>query len=276
MIVVMGNHTYMRSPMPHHMRATCSLCCRPIQVHADGTLYRHGWKETGRKVGEIGLGFQWGECPATNDRPLEQTDEDGLKHVERIRQAIITWEGTAEAHRVGLDSYSHDVEREIAWEGHASIIESESWKMWAASGLEVVRVREETKGLRGYRQRKIEITTYRVVRGYEAQGSRYGARTVSYEALRAGAESVARHNVKQLQEAERMLLAAIEHHRVTEPVRKSESNEPVVHARGRAGRPVCGTRGYSSRTTDDEQAVSCTRCKAIASRCIGRSLVGTR
>lgn len=256
--MVMGNATYMREPMPHHMRATCSLCCRPIQVHADGTLYRHGWKESGRKVGEVGLGFQWGECPATNDRPLEQTDEDGLKHVDRIRKAIVDWEAIVETHRVGKDSYEKDVERDVD-----RTIEPESWRLWAASGLEIARTRTEWKGSRGFRQREVEIRTYRVVRGYEAQGTRYGAKTVSYEALRENAESVARFNVQQLQEAERRLLAAIEHHRATEPVRKSESNERVMHARGRAGRPLCGSRGYSSISTDDVNAVTCTRCKKV-------------
>lgn len=259
----MGNHTYMREPMPHHMRATCSLCCRSIQVHADGTLYRHGWKETGRKVGEVGLGFQWGECPATGDRPLEQTDEDGLKHVERIRQAIVTWEANAEAHRIGRDSYDCDVERTVNRDSQVVVLESESWGLWAASGLEVVRTHTETRGMRGYHRREVEIVTYRVVRGYEAQGRKYGARTTSYESLRAGAESVARFNVKKLQEAERMLLEAIKHHSANEPVRKAESNERVVHARGRGGRPLCGSRGYSSISTDDVNAVTCTRCKKV-------------
>jgi hypothetical protein len=252
----MGHHTYMREAMPAGMRATCPLCCRPIQVLTGGIMVRHGWNERGRKVGETGLGFQWGECPATHSRPLEQTDEDGLVHLETIRKAISEWEVKLAVEVAGRDHYDHKVTAEI---GYRNL----TWDAWKQTGLEVVSTSEETVRNSYGREKKVMVAVYRVTRGFTS--SEYSS-IKSYEQLRVQQQMFCEFNIKSLRDAEDMLVKAIAHHAATEPVRKVETHERTVHLSGfrkagRTGRPACGSRGRSCITTEDSDKVTCSRCK---------------
>ena len=54
--------------------ATCPCCLKFHEVITSGRMVRHGWKETGRRVGEYGMGFQWGNCHGWSLRPLQETE----------------------------------------------------------------------------------------------------------------------------------------------------------------------------------------------------------
>lgn len=256
---------YNRDAMPHGMRATCPLCLREIKVYKDGTITRHGWKETGRQVGQIGLGFQWGECPGTRSRPLEQTDADAIKHLVQLREAAEKWEAIRDGHRTGHDYYDRAVKIRLdrGRQGFDYVFEA-----WAKSGLEVISD-EEIKRPSTYNPHRLETyrqVTYRVPRGYapEPKRSAYSTSYVkSYEELRQGHEAGAAQKAEAIREAEEALKAAIVHHRTHEPERKVEERKgPAVHMqRRRPGQAMCGSRAHYVRTTDKPEEVTCSRCR---------------
>lgn len=243
--------TYMRNALPKAVRATCPLCCRAIKVAADGRMVRHGWKETGRKVGQQGLGFQWGECPATGSRPLEQTDADAIEHLEQLKAAAEDWERKAEEHKAGRDYYDRKVEVQVGAQWRDIVADA-----FKESGLEVIKVETERKSKHGSYVREYEVTTYRIPRGTEK-----GA-YVSYEKTRKVAQSYAESCARQLRGAQADLERAIEYHRTHEPSRKAEPNRgPAVHARGYRFGTLCASRGMSPRVSDKPEEVTCARCK---------------
>lgn len=247
--------TYMREPMPGGMRATCPLCIRAIKVTKSGWMARHGWKESGRKVGSVGLGFQWGECPGTGSRPLEETDADALDHLVKLRFAAKLWDIRAAEEARGRDYYDRKVEDEVGrrW----GDLEVDAFKQ---AGLEVVKTEVVRKSKYGGYPREYETTTYRVPRGFK---DRTGY--VSYEKIRSIREADAKSNAEQLRLAESNLERAIDYHRNNEPDRKVEATRgSVVHAKGFRG-SLCGTRARHVRTGDGPGEVTCTRCLRMLS-----------
>ncbi|MAK37991.1 MAG: hypothetical protein CMC15_17660 [Flavobacteriaceae bacterium] len=70
---------YNRTVAPRSEVVTCPCCLKTFKAKRDGTVTRHGWKTTGRRNGEYGYGYQFGECAGWDQRPLEETDEDARK-----------------------------------------------------------------------------------------------------------------------------------------------------------------------------------------------------
>jgi len=80
--------SYDREKVTPDKRATCPCCLRAMRVAKNGTMVRHGWEETGRRVGEWGRGFQWGNCHGWHKRPIEQTDKDGRYFRKLLREQV--------------------------------------------------------------------------------------------------------------------------------------------------------------------------------------------
>ncbi len=97
---------YSRTPIANNGLATCPCCLRAIRTTKPGRIVRHGWNETGRKVGEFGRGFQWGACFGGTCRPIEETDKDALKFADRMREAAVQARASADNHAAGeVSSY---------------------------------------------------------------------------------------------------------------------------------------------------------------------------
>ena len=97
---------YERDPLEKPARGTCPACLREVAVTADGAVVRHGWKESGRRRGVYGQGIQWGRCMGTGLRPLEETDADLVKSIQRIEVAIRDARRDADWHESeGADEY---------------------------------------------------------------------------------------------------------------------------------------------------------------------------
>jgi hypothetical protein len=265
----------MRDPMPGGMRATCSLCIRPIEVHTTGRLVRHGWKEEGRKAGEYGLGRQYGECPATAHLPLEQTDQDGLKFVQVLTEARAAWLTSADRHKAGLKSYERQVTgTPEEWEEAKtnSYYYTQTQHAYLKSGLEISNTRTTTKKDRYYgKEVTTETRTFVIPRGFKGvkEYEHHDHYTIpSYEALRAACEHEHRMQAKALGEAIDQLKAAIAHHAATEPVREVEVKVGTLHLAckpyrswGKVFRTSCGSASHFAVTTEDRTKVNCTRCK---------------
>ena len=80
---------YSRDKIEKTHKATCPCCLESFPVKKNGTVVRHGWKETGRRKGQYGMGFQWGECWGTSAIPLEQSDVDGLRIARDLEAQLI-------------------------------------------------------------------------------------------------------------------------------------------------------------------------------------------
>ena len=80
---------YSRDKIEKTHKATCPCCLESFCVKKNGTVVRHGWKETGRRKGQYGMGFQWGECWGTSAIPLEQSDVDGLRIARDLEAQLI-------------------------------------------------------------------------------------------------------------------------------------------------------------------------------------------
>lgn len=99
--------TYSRLSAPKGTKVTCPCCLKKHNAKTDGTLTRHGWKETGRTVGSYGNGYQWGECAGWDRRPLEQTDADALAITDMIEADIPKMEADLERHETTRQTYTH-------------------------------------------------------------------------------------------------------------------------------------------------------------------------
>lgn len=102
--------TYSRLAAPKGTKVTCPCCLKKHNAKTDGTLTRHGWKETGRTVGSYGNGYQWGECAGWDRRPLEQTDADALAIIDIIEADIPKMEADLEQHATTEQAYTHRLE----------------------------------------------------------------------------------------------------------------------------------------------------------------------
>lgn len=101
--------TYNRTPIPANLadKVQCPCCLRFHRAKKNGRLVRHGWKETGRRAGEYGQGFQWGNCHGWSKRPLEQTDADALIIIDRLQESIDRATAEIKEHERGRDSYTY-------------------------------------------------------------------------------------------------------------------------------------------------------------------------
>ena len=106
-------YTYKRTKAQRGTKVQCPTCLKTHCAKSDGSLVRHGWKETGRIMGEYGNGYQWGECFGWSMPPLEETDEHALATLKKIQAEID--KATAE-----LDEHTEDK----GWDSYTFIIES--------------------------------------------------------------------------------------------------------------------------------------------------------
>jgi len=203
--------TYERAPLKKGQRGTCPMCVRLIQVNAHGRIVRHGWKEKGRQVGQYGLGMQWGACLGWYERPLEETDADGLKHLATIRDAQRASEDLAARHRKGEAYY----DREVLAASRSEIPGGDVFGHYALTELEVVDsgTRDVKNNLNPWDSRLVPraYRIYRIPRGYKPAQHQYNVK--SYEVLRANEERHHTLQAKALEEAAGFLEDAIERER---------------------------------------------------------------
>lgn len=238
--------TYKRDPVPAARMGQCPCCLKSHRSSAKGTLTRHGWKETGRQVGQHGMGFQWGACIGSGMRPLEETDRDALEVLVRLRAHKLEVAAQVARHAAGAESYTYTIElaadrlppgyagerKAESPEALASLTERTASLVKALGKLgyatKVSETRAERRSFRttSVPARKVAVEvargaeetalTYKAIDGKKAQSYHADstAFTVkSYESLRAADH---RHYVELLESLERQdqaIVAAIKHHR---------------------------------------------------------------
>jgi len=284
----MAEHTYMREQVPANRTGQCSCCLKRHRSTKRGTLTRHGWQESGRRVGQWGCGFQWGACRGGSMRPLEQTDADALVILEELGKRIVGVATALKHHREdGLDGYT------FRWvEDVHSFRKADHLDALLAMGLDVTveDSRSKRKGHRVYYQ-AVRVFTFRVTMGADAVkvtgadlgvngcGRSFERVTVpSYDDLRAS-------YTRELEQAKLMLEAqresikeAVKQHRDNPTNGASDTKKRgkvihwmrvITHRNFNPGsqhvttrkRLACGSRGMSPRSSEDTSEVTCSRCK---------------
>jgi len=157
--------TYTRKALDPTRRGTCACCLKTFNVRKDGSLVRHGWKETGRRAGSYGNGWQWGECWGWGTRPLEETDLSGLIIIARMDETLVRLEEELVAHEKGADVYAWTHTLQLSrnrWERiRQEIIE----EFLSAQGVSTERI-QRTFGKYGRLQSCIDFNTD-IPRGFE-------------------------------------------------------------------------------------------------------------
>jgi len=102
--------TYTRKALDRTRRGTCPCCLKEHNATKGGGMTRHGWKETGRRAGSYGNGYQWGACWGGGLRPLEETDRSGLYVVAKMDASELELEGKLAYHKAGeSDHYAFEI-----------------------------------------------------------------------------------------------------------------------------------------------------------------------
>ena len=283
--------SYNRDKVPSDKRATCPCCLRAMRVTTKGRMVRHGWKETGRRVGEYGSGFQWGDCHGGAHLPLEQTDKHGRMFAERLREEVAKVNKALRKHESRkVDSYSYRwdradgrfgirttlewIERHLKAAGFRVTVETGTVKdttyrrvRWLDTINVVFEVREGDAERRvtsehfGEHRSYFGPTTYRTVPSFEAMREAY---------------------IRQLAATRDALVAQAE--RIEATIRKHAANPsngaedkkrgPVVHYQFRRTYPNgrvrefigCGSRAYSIYKSENPDEVTCKRCRKYIER----------
>jgi hypothetical protein len=220
-----------------------------IDVTTQGRMYRHGWSEEGRRVGEYGQGYQWGACYGGGDRPLEQTDADAIEHLRGLRLEALRARRVETHHRtVGGESYRTQIHLPRR---------ADPKRLSAETGCII----KATQG----RDRTEHYVT--VPRGFE--GLRY-PRIPSYDTLRAKAAEESGKAAEQLERLAEQLTAAIKIHRETPSAGVASAKKgPVVHLSVQSskwgdGTPRCrvwSLRRPNGKVTEAEGHVTCKQCR---------------
>lgn len=287
-------HTYMRDAVPAEKTGQCPCCLRPIRAsNSAGHLARHGWQERGRRVGQHGCGFQWGECIGSDARPLEQTDADALVILVKLATHLADVRASLVEHAAGKrPSYTTLVH-----------VATGPWHERSDLGREVYEARLQPflKGLKRAgltagattfdpasslrsAEARVLVTVPQGSKGMVMEGrtaypddlSRSGCSVTvpGYEKLRLIAKHDAEQLIQRLERQEKDIKAAIEHHRAnpTNGAEDTVRRGPAVHLEREVayyGTPrkvrACGarrsTRGRNPTSTTDPTKVTCTKCK---------------
>jgi hypothetical protein len=257
-------------------------------------MQRHGWKETGRQVGQHGCGFQFGACHGSGMKPLEQTDADALVVLAQLVLETKRTRAALAVHTAGEDTYRHTFK--VARWSDSNTREDASKASDALRVAGYTFDKEETQegGGRRSSSRLAVRFTVEVPRGAVAVGGYYDAAKVpAWETLRAQRERELADMVKALEEQRVAIKAAVAHH-AANPSNGGEdphNRGPAMHLKRTWIIPAdrcypgtteeartrtvieCSSRGMRStsrcvfRTTAVEAEVTCARClKGMATR----------
>lgn len=269
-------HTYMRETISNK-RTTCPCCLRPIKTKTNGQMVRHGWKETGRQVGQWGCGYQWGSCNGWGSLPLETTDRDALKVVAGLTREIKAISAEIKRHATGkVDHYVARIR--VADLGNQRFKDEETARQ-ARSAVKLTEAGfeydlEEVKPTKHWQRHSEWFAKVTVAKGQEAH-KEYQVYVPSYEEMRTKAKAQLEKIRKGLEDARTAIQEAIRHHKANPSTGKVEKTGPVVHLacnwKNRSGRIVGKCSQYSmrpamsARTTEDHSKVTCKRClKSLA------------
>lgn len=295
-MVATATFTYMRDAVPAEKMGQCPCCLKNHRSSKRGRLVRHGWKEQGRRVGQFGCGFQWGNCHGSGSRPLEQTDADGLTVLAQLATSITE---TGEAHDMhetkGAESYSHHFTISTHYERTPEAKAAKLAAIEAAlKGLGVEFTSRETtekrQSFRVYYETSQEFTV-KIVRGAVAVPRGPGAFDLpAYETRRARVVDELAKMLKLLKRQRDDIKAAIKHHfenpsngskdtvrranlvhLTTSYVRKAENCQPGLTVEQRTVKTVaCGKRQNTMRghvhlaQSTDLTHVTCAKCRSAA------------
>lgn len=218
------NHTYMRPALTNTTKGQCPCCLKMHRTTKKGLMVRHGWKETGRQVGVLGQGYQWGACSGGGMRPLEQTDSDARTIMRGIQADIERAEALLVEHETGRDTYTethqfvvyrHDGEERIQRTGEALTALGLEWK--------AVDTQVRKKAARVYYAdaKKFLITVPRDFAGADIprsaisglsyqRGTDFSVR--SWDELRQAYVRDLQHTLKGLRDLHKAIEDACEHH----------------------------------------------------------------
>jgi hypothetical protein len=256
---------------------------------------RHGWKETGRRHGQIGCGFQWGSCHGTGLAPLEETSKHGELILERLSKEIGRTEVYRSKHALGeIESYEYTGKtrgpiqgtkdpKQFADEAVARLTE-------AGHQVEASVISERRQGFRVYYQTMIAFR-FTVPKGAEEQevseallhGRGYGSkvfRIPSYTTMQERTVRELDQLLEGLRRQETAIRTAILYH-YENPSKgvASKKKGPCVHYKQTIKRfnyreskeyetviqAACRTRAYSVLSSENREEVTCSRClKRIA------------
>ena len=89
------------------LKRTCPGCLRQIRTNSLDLMYRHGWRETGRKAGQYGNSWQAGGCAGTGGAPIERTDKSARRIAADYRFQADVKEKLATQYPATLDCRVH-------------------------------------------------------------------------------------------------------------------------------------------------------------------------
>jgi len=294
-------HTYMRGKVPAENTGQCPCCLKRHRSTKRGTLTRHGWKETGRRVGQFGCGYQWGNCRGWGKRPLEQTDADALVILAELADHL-------EHARAQLAHHESDGEESYSWSHSERSDQFLNHQLdWVAAGtlekllkelglaVETSESRQRRKGIRVYYV-PVKVWQVEIPRGFEGtkitqdkltgrELDRHYARiqVPSYAETRDEFVRELRRMIGRLESQVKAIEAAIKHH-LENPSQGSADTKkrgPVTHwlqtihrkdYRHSPPKPItqkriaCGSRAMRLLHSEDPSEVTCSRCLKRAGR----------
>ena len=282
-------HSYMRDPVPAKRVGQCPCCLKAHRSTKRGTMTRHGWKESGRQVGQYGCGFQWGACHGGSMRPLEQTDADALVILKRLSESIRSIRKDIKHHESdGEDSYGWSYERRtFDFHGEA---EKRAKLEEILSKHYTVTASDRSMKVKGHRVHYVATRhlSIDVPRGTDAfkltkdlvTGHSYDKRSEvltvpSYATLRGEYVRDLKRVEKQLAAQRDAIKTAIIHHRENPSNGAADTKKrgKVTHWRQRIIREdwrtkkkvervsiACRSRGAYILATEDVAKVTCSRC----------------
>lgn len=267
--------TYTRDAVPSDKTGSCPCCLREHRASGRaGAMQRHGWKETGRQVGQHGCGFQWGACIGSGMRPLEETDRSAIIVLGRLAEEIEKTRASLARHTAGDDIYRHTTVSDSFGETRTREEASKAADALRAAGYTFTTAEART----GRRLDRLTIQhTVEVTRGAPAiGGAYYDAVTVpAWETLRERAAKVAADMLKALEAQKVAIEKAVAYH-FANPSNGGEDKVkrgPAMHLSrtftrsdgSTLKRAACAAFGFSGArrfmaTTEDAAAVTCSKC----------------
>jgi len=276
--------TYAREPVPHDKTGQCPCCLK--QHRASGrknALQRHGWKETGRQIGQHGCGFQWGACHGSGMRPLEETDRSAVVVLARLATEIGKTGEALALHTKGEDTYRYSIKvqsySDASTQEDAAKVEAKLGK----AALTFTKVETtERRGRMGSTRALVQFTVT-ILRGAAKFGDEYGSglSLPAWETLRARTAKEVASMLKALQEQETAIKVAVAFHFANPSnggedknnrgpachfkrtwIRSAESSRPGLTDLQRTRTAIaCGAQEYRAfRNTAVEAEVTCARC----------------
>jgi len=279
--------SYMRAPVPADKVGQCSCCLLEHRSTKRGTLVRHGWRESGRVVGQFGQGFQFGACHGGSLRPLEQTDADAVVILARLEESLARLAESVEDHTVGLSEYSWEYERVVYSFETADRARLEEFLNTKYSAVIATDRSRREQGHRVYYRptRHLSITVPRgtpeltvtkdVMTARAHHASDHALTVPSYETLRAGCIAALKVCEAALTAQRAAIQAAIKHHFENPSNGKPDNKRrtKVCHWRRitlhedyrtrttvSRSRIACGSRALGILASELASEVTCSRC----------------